>query len=94
MILVLYKIKKPFSLGVKVVTVTLLLFVPYALGGNAYTANNSVVGDLFNQVEQKTSMAISGPLKWMLVVQPSIQPLGQAINNVVGVIDKSYTESI
>jgi len=92
-VFVLYKIKKPFSLGIKVVTITLLLFLPYALGGNAYTAKNSVVGDLFNQIEQKTSMAISGPLRWMLVVQPSIQPLGQAINNVVGVIDKGYTAS-
>jgi hypothetical protein len=79
---------KILSTGViGMVTMVLVLYIPYSTGGNIYSRDSSAVSLLFSELEVSSRASFSIPLKWLLVVQPKIQPIGFQINNYLKLVD-------
>ncbi|MDO6638700.1 hypothetical protein Q4557_01825 [Shewanella sp. 5_MG-2023] len=69
-------VKPAISAGILVA----IFVVPLSLGGNHYTANGSALHYFFEQMKKNDSASISYALKWLLVTQPMVQPIGTAID--------------
>lgn len=70
------------------ITMTLLasiFVVPMSIGGNEYTMEDSAMNYFFEQMEKNDSAGISFALKWLLVTQPLVQPIGSSIDNTLGI---------
>ncbi|GIU46320.1 hypothetical protein TUM4438_21850 [Shewanella sairae] len=68
------------------ITATLLaaiFVVPLSVGGNKYTMEDSAMNYFFEQMEKNDSASISYALKWLLVTQPLVQPIGTSIDNAL-----------
>ncbi|ASJ97304.1 hypothetical protein [Shewanella marisflavi] len=68
------------------ITMTLLasiFIVPMSIGDNEYTMEDSAVNYFFDQMEKNDSASVSFALKWLLVTQPLVQPIGSAIDNTL-----------
>ncbi|RTR28537.1 hypothetical protein [Shewanella atlantica] len=70
------------------ISITLLasiFVVPLSMGGNQYTMEDSAMNYFFKQMEKNDSASISIALKWLLITQPLVQPIGSAIDNTFGI---------
>ena len=72
--------------GFRLSVICLVLYLPFALNGNVYSDNSTAVSALFKKLEVSTNSVMTLPLKWLLVVQPLIQPVGHSLNNTLGIL--------
>lgn len=63
--------------------ISLIFIVPFLLGGNQYTLKDSAVNYFFEQMDKNDSAMISFALKWLLITQPLVQPIGASINETL-----------
>ena len=73
-----------------IITMVLVLYIPYSTGGNIYSDKSNAVSVLFSELEASSNASFSIPLKWLLVVQPKIQPIGFQINNDLQLVDLDH----
>jgi hypothetical protein len=76
--------------SIGIIIMALVLYVPYSTGGNIYTDKSNAVSVLFSELEASSNASFSIPLKWLLVVQPKIQPIGFQINNDFKLVDLDH----
>ncbi|MCL1065865.1 hypothetical protein L2735_03470 [Shewanella olleyana] len=57
-----------------------IFVVPLTLGSNQYTMKGSALNYFFEQMEKNDSASISFALRWLLVTQPIVQPIGAGID--------------
>ncbi|WP_144212890.1 hypothetical protein [Shewanella donghaensis] len=72
------------------VSATLLIAifaVPLTMGSNQYTMKGSALHYFFEQMEKNDSATISFALKWLLVTQPIVQPIGSSIDKSLFITD-------
>jgi hypothetical protein len=60
--------------------------VPLTFGVNQYSKESSAVSYFFSQMNQNDSAALSLILKWLLITQPIVQPIGLFLDETIGVI--------
>ncbi|MGS0693471.1 PEGA domain-containing protein [Shewanella sp. 0m-4] len=68
------------------VTIALLaciFVVPLSIGGNKYTMDDSAMNYFFEQMEKNDSASVSYALKWLLVTQPLVQPIGTSLDSLL-----------
>lgn len=78
------------------ITMTLLasiFIVPMSIGDNEYTMDDSAMNYFFDQMEKNDSASVSFALKWLLVTQPLVQPIGSAIDKTLGITKGFYAVS-
>ena len=63
--------------------ISLIFIIPFLIGGNQYTLKDSAVNYFFEQMEKNDSAMISFALKWLLITQPLVQPIGASINETL-----------
>ena len=80
------KSTKPYVKPAITMTILASIFVvPMSIGGNEYTMEDSAMNYFFEQMEKNDSASISFALKWLLVTQPLVQPIGSAIDNTFSI---------
>ncbi|OBT06997.1 hypothetical protein A9267_14060 [Shewanella sp. UCD-FRSSP16_17] len=66
--------------GISAVLLLSIFVVPVTLSSNQYTVKDSAMHYFFEQMENNDSAGISFALKWLLVTQPIVQPIGASID--------------
>ncbi|MCL1137819.1 hypothetical protein [Shewanella pneumatophori] len=78
------KASKPYLKPAITATLLAAIFVvPLSVGGNKYTMEDSAMNYFFEQMEKNDSASVSYALKWLLVTQPLVQPIGTSIDNAL-----------
>lgn len=78
------KANKPYlKPAITVSLIAAIFVVPLSVGGNKYTMEDSAMNYFFEQMEKNDSASISYALKWLLVTQPLVQPIGASIDNAL-----------
>ena len=67
------------------ISVSLIALLPFVVSDNRYTQSESTVNYFLAEVSQSASPMIGRSLEWVLLTQPSIQPMGQALEQKLGV---------
>lgn len=70
-----------------------IFIVPMSIGDNEYTMDDSAMNYFFDQMEKHDSASVSFALKWLLVTQPLVQPIGSAIDKNLGITKGFYAVS-
>ncbi|WP_192022117.1 hypothetical protein [Shewanella sp. WPAGA9] len=66
--------------GISAALLLSIFVVPVTLNSNQYTVKDSAMHYFFEQMENNDSAGISFALKWLLVTQPIVQPIGASID--------------
>ncbi|KPZ73485.1 hypothetical protein AN944_00069 [Shewanella sp. P1-14-1] len=66
--------------GISAALLLSIFVVPVTLSSNQYTVKDSAMHYFFEQMENNDSAGISFALKWLLVTQPIVQPIGASID--------------
>ncbi|MDO6611407.1 hypothetical protein Q4601_14440 [Shewanella sp. 1_MG-2023] len=66
--------------GISAVLLFSIFIVPITVSSNQYTMKDSAMHYFFEQMENNDSASISFALKWLLVTQPMVQPIGARID--------------
>ena len=66
--------------AISVSLIIAIFVVPLSVGGNHYTMKDSAINYFFKQMEDNDSATISFALKWLLITQPWVQPIGASID--------------
>jgi hypothetical protein len=63
------RFSKALSTGtIGIITMALVLYIPYSTGGNIYSEKSNAVSVLFSELEASNNAFFSIPLKWLFVV--------------------------
>ncbi|WP_394388968.1 hypothetical protein [Shewanella woodyi] len=80
------KPRKPYLKPAITMTLLASIFIlPMSIGDNEYTMEDSAMNYFFEQMEKNDSASISFALKWLLVTQPLVQPIGSAIDETLAI---------
>ncbi|GIU51469.1 hypothetical protein [Shewanella sp. KT0246] len=74
------KTKGYIKASISGVMLVAIFVVPLTMGGNQYTMKDSALHYFFEQMEKNDSASVSYALKWLLVTQPIVQPIGTGID--------------
>ncbi|PKG80792.1 hypothetical protein CXF85_22040 [Colwellia sp. 75C3] len=79
------KQKKRLNAAISFTLISSIFIVPVLLGNNEFTKPGSTVNYFFHQMEKNDSATVSFALKWLLITQPLVQPIGSAIDNTLSI---------
>tara|TARA_R110000851_G_scaffold161068_1_gene304546 strand:+ start:11656 stop:14142 length:2487 start_codon:yes stop_codon:yes gene_type:complete len=66
--------------AISILLLAAIFVVPLSMAVNQYTMKESALHYFFEQMEKNDSAMISFALKWLLVTQPMVQPIGSSID--------------
>ena len=79
---------KYIKVGSPAALIGIIVVMPFFLFSNSYSKADSTVGYFLDRVEQETSASVSQALRWVLITQPQVQPIGGSLESSLNLVGK------
>ncbi|CAM3837378.1 hypothetical protein [Parendozoicomonas haliclonae] len=77
--------KLAHAAALKVAPLLIIFVLPVMLWDNKYTDEKSAVNYFLDKVDEESSFLTSHALHWLLTTQPMMQPMGEGVDNGLGI---------